>query len=328
MRDVPWAVILAGGTGSRLQPLTRLLTGDDRPKQFCPLAGNKSLLMDTIERVATVADPVNHLYVVSKPHERFYRRDLASAEPWQILEQPVSRGTTAAIALSLASVATRSAHGDDPIVGFFPADHYYLDRSALRRGLTTAYAAASRTRDRIVLIGAQATAPETEYGWLQAGNPIVTPGASQRGVRPVREVMRFWEKPPADVAAGLLVQRWLWNTFITIGRLETFVSLLNEAVPDLWRRFALLGSFRGAPPHSRAIDTAYQAVAASDFSREILSNFADRLAVIELPARAGWTDLGQPGRALDLLARHKLRRPSLLAQSRLATAVTGPIPNA
>src|SRR5436190_9072696 len=97
-----WAVILAGGNGSRLQSLTRVLTGDDRPKQFCPLLGDKTLLAQTRARVALNV-PINQtLCVVTRDHERYYRRELADMRLRQLIEQPGNRGTAAAIAYSAA----------------------------------------------------------------------------------------------------------------------------------------------------------------------------------------------------------------------------------
>ena len=200
-----WAVILAGGDGARLRPLTRLLSGDDRPKQFCPLAGPRSLLADTMSRVATVVDPARTFHVVCSKHERFYRRDLFGVRPSQVLGQPSSRGTTVAIAYGLASIRARSPLAHEALVGFFPADHYYADHSAFRRTLGAAYATAACHPDRIVLVGAQATEPETEYGWIQPGLPLASARLTRGTGGSVRSVAGFWEKPSLDLAADLLL---------------------------------------------------------------------------------------------------------------------------
>src|SRR6188472_3447310 len=100
-----WAVILAGGNGSRLQSLTRVLTGDDRPKQFCPVLGEKTLLAQTRARVALNVDPARTVYVVTRAHAPYYLKEFADTNTSQIVEQPSNRGTAAAIAYGVARVA-------------------------------------------------------------------------------------------------------------------------------------------------------------------------------------------------------------------------------
>jgi mannose-1-phosphate guanylyltransferase len=301
-----WAVILAGGEGARLRPLTRLLSGDDRPKQFCSLAGPRSLLADTMSRVGARADPARTLHVVCSKHERFYRRDLFGIPPSQVLSQPSSRGTTAAIAYALASIRARGPLAEEALVGFFPADHYYADHAAVRRTLAAAYATAASHPDRIVLVGAQATEPETEYGWIQPG-PLVPSGRVTKGAGGgVRRVAGFWEKPSVELATDLLRQRCLWNTFISVGRVAAFTALLEDGVPDLWSRFV-----RARSVGREAIEAIYADIGPCDFSHAVLSRRCDRLAVVELTHAAGWTDLGRPARAMAVLSRHNLRRPVL-----------------
>jgi mannose-1-phosphate guanylyltransferase len=304
-----WAVILAGGDGARLRPLTRLLTGDDRPKQFCPLAGPQSLLADTMSRVATIVDPARTLHVVCAKHERFYRRDLFGIRPSQVLSQPFSRGTAAAIAYALASIRAGSPLAQQALVGFFPADHYYGDPAAVRRTIGAAYTTAASHPDRIVIVGAQATEAETEYGWIQPGPPLVSDRLTRGPGGSVRTVTGFWEKPSFDQATDLLRQQCLWNTFISVGRVGAFTALLEDVVPDLWSRFVTarsLGSGKGS-----VIETIYAEIGPSDFSHAVLSSRSERLAVVELTHTAGWTDLGRPARAMAVLNRHNLRRPVL-----------------
>src|ERR1700686_4792702 len=93
----PWAVILAGGDGTRLQPLTRLISHDDRPKQFCPIFWGRTLLAQTRARLAHAIAPERTVYAVVKAHEHFYKSELDDVKPSGIGVQPTNRGTTAAI---------------------------------------------------------------------------------------------------------------------------------------------------------------------------------------------------------------------------------------
>src|SRR6185503_6129522 len=118
-----WGVILAGGDGTRLQPLTRLACGDNRPKQFCPLLGGKTLLARTRSRIAQSIDQNRMLFVLTKKHEPFYSKELEMVPAHQKVIQPMNRGTLPAILWSLLRV---SRLDNQAVVTFFPSDHHFV----------------------------------------------------------------------------------------------------------------------------------------------------------------------------------------------------------
>jgi mannose-1-phosphate guanylyltransferase len=303
-----WAVILAGGDGSRLQPLTQLLFGNQRPKQFCRILGQSTLLAETTERLSQTVERESTIYVVTRHHEAFYRDDLQRVPPSHVVEQPLNRGTTVAVASALMRI--RQLTSADPVVGFFPADHSFTDRSALDRLLGHAFAGASGLPDRVVLVGARATAPEAEFGWIQAGDEMR--GLASRSATPgrVHAVRRFLEKPSPEVAGRLFQEDWWWNTFISVGRASAFADLLATAASTVWRPFAVVAD---APlvRHADLMRILYATLPSSDFSRDVLAPHPERLAVIG-PLDAGWTDLGQPYRVLQTMALRQVPRPKLL----------------
>jgi len=273
------------------------MAGDARPKQFCTFFGGRTLLGDTRERVGLSVSGPQTLFVVTRAHEPYYRDELDDVPAEQIIEQPANRGTTAAVAATLFWLGDQA----DARVGFFPADHYYRDIAVLRKTLATAFELADANPDRVIALGAQATRPETEYGWIEPGDDL--PGEAAAGGREgmLRTVRGFWEKPSAGVASTLWARGCLWNTLVVIGRVSAFAALLAQTVPDVWREFAICNPGPSLPERQSALREAYASIRPSDFSHEVLAVAPDRLSVIALP-NAGWTDLGQPHRVLDVLA--------------------------
>jgi mannose-1-phosphate guanylyltransferase len=293
MTTQPWAVVLAGGSGSRLRSLTRLIVGDDRPKQFCPVFGPTTLLAQTRSRLRPLATPERTLYVVVRAHEAFYQSDLADVGADQMIVQPSDKGTTAAIAYALSHVVRMD---QDATVGFFPTDHYYADTRRFHRAVKVAYKVAARRPDSIVLLGAAPHRDDSEYGWIQPGARLLC------GAPAVYQVRRFWEKPSPRVAEELLANGCVWNTFVMIGRVKTFLDAMTNAVPEVSSAFRRISRKRWQLLDAAVLEGLYRELRYEDFSRRVLSVCAHRLAVLLL-GDAGWSDLGTPKRILAALDR-------------------------
>ena len=188
-----WAVVLAGGDGSRLRPLTQILAGDERPKQFCRILGRTTLLRETVDRLERVIAPEQIAYVLSQRHEAFYRDEVADVPSLRLIEQPINRGTTAAVIAAILRI--RKLTDSDPVVGFFPSDHYYADGAPLDHALAAAYTAAGHPSRPVVLVGARPTGPETDFGWIEPGDAARVRGRRPVGVGRLHRVERFVEKP-------------------------------------------------------------------------------------------------------------------------------------
>jgi mannose-1-phosphate guanylyltransferase len=295
----PWAVLPAGGDGTRLQSLTVRIAGDSRPKQFCRLFHGKSLLNQTRDRLQPPFRRDRTMFVVTRAHERFYREDLGNADDARIVAQPENRGTGVAIATALLRILQCEA---DPLVAFFPCDHYYSNDDAFASTIASATASARQYPKSIVLVGAEAYYPETEYGWIEPGFAVRATG----GTRLLR-VNRFWEKPPLHKALALMSGGCLWNTFVTVGRAGTFLELLRSQIPDVMRQLT-------AGVSQNDLNAAYRRVPAVDFSREVLTPLPHRLLAVR-DAESGWADLGNPARLVDTLVRNRIE-PAWLREIR------------
>lgn len=281
-----WGVILAGGDGKRLLPLTRRISGDDRPKQFCALTGGETLLDQTLRRVSSLIADRQTLLLLTQTHERFYTEYLAGVSDDRLLIQPYNHGTAPAIAYSLTHIDRLDP---DAIVAFFPSDHHFANNEAFTDHMDLAFRQAEMDSERVILLGIQPDAPEESYGWIEPGNLV--------NRSPVSEVRRFWEKPSRRVAAQLMGGGCLWNSFVMVGRVSAFLAMIRRTLPELIAAFESMGEI--------SLDELYARIPATNFSDEVLSKRPSDLTV--LPARGlGWSDLGEPQRVLSALSTHSL----------------------
>jgi mannose-1-phosphate guanylyltransferase len=285
-----WGVLLAGGDGTRLQTLTKSIEGDTRPKQFCRILGDESLLAQTRRRISPLFHPGRVIAVVTKKHETFYAGELRDLAPAAVIAQPENRGTAAAIATAILML-----RGLDPeaVVAAFPCDHHYRDEAAFLDVVGAGIEVARSRFDAIVLVGAQATYPETEYGWIE---PVQTLTSNARFA--TATVRQFWEKPVLQAARDLQRRGCLWNTFVTIGRVSAFIDVLCRAAPN-----AMLALSAGILRNN--LESSYRSIPFIDFSRDVLTSQPQNLLVIR-DAVSGWTDLGNPTRVFDTLARERI----------------------
>jgi mannose-1-phosphate guanylyltransferase len=297
-----WAVVLAGGEGTRLRPLVRHLCGDERPKQFSPLLGARTLLGQTLDRVGRLIPPERTVVVALQAHARYLERELGATPRPHVLSQPESRGTAAGILLAAQWIETR-----DPgaTLVCFPSDHLVLEEAAFMEHVGELASFVGREPGRIVLLGAPPSQPETEYGWIEPGEPV-----GWTGQGPVHAIQRFREKPSKDVAEALSRRGSLWNTFVFAARAAVLLSAGRDFTPALYDRLAPLRAFAGGEHERWAVRQAYALAPTVDFSRSIFEACPRMLAVSKLPGLT-WCDLGSPKRLVKMLTRLGISAPWL-----------------
>jgi mannose-1-phosphate guanylyltransferase len=288
-----WAVVLAGGEGVRLRSLTRKLYGEERPKQYAVLTGSKSLLRQTLERVALLVPPERTVVVTQASHARFLAAELAGRPAVHVLSQPSDRGTAAGVLLPAHWIRARDPHAT---VAVFPADHFILEESAFM-GHVAEVAEYARTHpDWLVLLGAPPTDPDPDYGWIEPGKRLGWAGHGS-----VHQVRGFREKPSEESARRLFTLGCLWNTFIFTAGVEALVEAGRACVPLLHDRLLRVGVFAGTQYEPWALRQAYLFAPAADFSRSVLASALLPLAVARLPTFT-WCDLGTPERVARTLS--------------------------
>ncbi len=292
-----WGVILAGGEGKRLSSLTQRRAGDARPKQFCPVIGDSSLIEQTRSRVSLSVAHDHTMIVVTRAHNPYYGPLLGDIKEHNLVIQPDNRGTAAAILYSLFRL---SKFEPTAYVALFPSDHFVSDERHFMRHVDLAFHAVRLRPELTVLLGIAADSDEAAYGWIEPAQAV---GEDYAGIC---DVHQFWEKPSAEVAKQLHDRACLWSSFVTVARLSTLLGLIMVTVPELYRSFARISSALLTSSEDRSMERLYASIDDTDFSREVLARRPTNLAVLPVHG-CEWSDLGEPARVIDVLNRQKIQ---------------------
>lgn len=275
-----WAVIPAGGAGTRLWPVS----GRERPKFLHDLtAGGRSLLQATVDRLAPlVADRM--LVVVGAAHQDAVAAQLPDLPRSALLVEPAPRDSMAAIGLAAAVLERRSP---DAVLGSFAADHVIADAAAFRSRVR---AAAAVARDGwLVTIGIAPTGPATGFGYLRLGDPL--PGHPG-----VRRVERFAEKPSPAAAAEFVARGDLWNAGMFVARPTVLLGLLAEQDP------AFAAALRRIAADPATIEWEWAGLPRISVDHAVAEPAADAGRVAVVPADFGWRDIGDFDSLAELLS--------------------------
>lgn len=311
MRLPAYAVILAGGYGTRFWPLSRRA----RPKQFLPLAppsagltGRESLLQQTYRRLLRLFPPERIYVVGNAEHRALLRRQLPRLPAGRLLLEPVGRNTAAAVALAAVHIRRAlSARAGDAVLGVFPADHAIGNEARFRRIVRAALSAAT-AEEGMVVLGIPPAQPHTGYGYIERGRSL----KRLQGQR-LYAVKRFTEKPDRRTAARYLRSgRYFWNSGMFFWRLSTFDDLLRRHLPRTYMTLAKL-----TPRTSRRrLGQLYRRLENISVDYALAEPAAARGHVRMIPADMGWSDLGSWSTVYEWWARHGrdnvVRKPHFL----------------
>ncbi len=268
-----YAVIMAGGGGTRLWPLSRA----DKPKPFLPLVGETTLLQATVARLAPLIEPADVYIVTDGRYGAIVREQLPDVPAANILAEPMGRNTAAAVAFAAVAIARPM----DEVMVVLPADHAIADEAGFRASLVAA-AVRAESGD-LVTLGITPTGPETGYGYvLSTGAPVAV------GDRASWRVDRFIEKPTVERATELLAGgRASWNAGIFVWRRGSVLDGLRSHARDILD--ALEAAIAGGP---EAIGAAYPSVRATSIDYALMEPASAEGVVAVVPTDVGWSDLG------------------------------------
>lgn len=271
-----YSVIPAGGSGTRLWPLSRA----GHPKFLHALTGPaESMLQATVARLAPLS-PADRTYVVTgAAHAAAVARQLPQLPAENLLVEPSPRDSCAAIGLAAALIARRDP---EAIMGSFAADHLVRRPSAFHDAISTAITGARR--GLLMTVGITPTHPETGYGYLRMGGDIGD------GIVKVAE---FKEKPTADVAAEYLRSgQYLWNASMFVWRVEVFLAELARQQPELHAGLTTIAAAWGTPDQDRVLGEVWPTLRRISVDHAVMEGAADQGMVATVPGDFGWSDLG------------------------------------
>lgn len=274
-----YAVALAGGSGTRLWPVSRA----GNPKFLHPLTGTSaSLLQATVDRLAPLAPPERTFVVTGVAHATDVARQVGMIPAENILVEPSPRDSCAAIALAASVIARREP---EAIMGSFATDHLVTQADQFAATVRTAIEGAAQ--GLLMTIGITPTGPETAYGYLQC-----TPGldGDPQGIRRIDE---FKEKPSVDVAEAYVASgHYLWNAGMFVWRVDAFLAELRRQQPELADGVARIAEAWDTPAREEVLGELWQGLRKISVDYGVMEGAAAVGKVATVPGDFGWNDVG------------------------------------
>ena len=283
--DHYYALIMAGGSGTRLWPLSR----QQHPKQAIPLLGERSMFQMAVDRLLPLF-PAQRILVVTRAD---YAEILSAQSPdiprANFIVEPEGRGTAPAIGLAALHIQKLDP---DAVMAVVTADHYISLDDAFRRVLRAAYAAASA--DHLVTLGIRPTFPSTGFGYIQQGGQI----AELNGLA-VYELARFVEKPAAATAERMLADGgFSWNSGMFIWKVTRILGEFQRQMPAFYAQLAEIQPCLDGPDYERVLAQIWSGVGKQTIDYGVMEGAT---SAVVIPVSVGWSDIGSWGSLPEVL---------------------------
>lgn len=272
-----YAVILAGGVGTRLWPRSR----ENRPKQFSDITGSGfTMIQETAQRLDGLIDSTRLFIVTGPAYADLVREQLPQISTRQLIIEPSGRNTAPAI--GLASLYLRRSD-PDAVMAILPADHVILHADRFRAALRRAADAAQK--GFIVTLGIEPTFAHTGYGYIKRGELLST----VEGI-PAYRVERFLEKPNRAAAEQFLAEGgYYWNGGIFVSRVDTMLNEFARQAPEIYERLEQIDAALDTPEAQKVLESVWQEMPSISIDYAVMEG-AQKVAVV--PLKAGWNDVG------------------------------------
>ena len=282
-----YAAILAGGSGTRLWPLSR----SRRPKQLLALLGDRSLIQATVDRVAPLVPHERILVITEASHAEDLRAQLPELPPENIIVEPMRRGTAAAVGLGATIVRDRDP---EATMASLHADHAVVDGDGFRGSLAAAFDLAE-SGSWLVTLGIKPSSPHTGMGYIEVGAEI-----GRFGGRKAHRAVRFVEKPDVETARRFISEGYLWNPGYFLWRIPVILDAFAQLLPSMHAPLAEVGDALGTRREAAAMEDAYARMPTETIDYGIMER-SDNVATV--PSDFGWTDIGSWRELLQMAAK-------------------------
>jgi mannose-1-phosphate guanylyltransferase len=268
------AVIMAGGAGVRLWPLST----HDRPKQILRLFGGTSLLRQSYERARTLV-PADKIYVITnRLHLPLVRQDIPELPEANLFGEPVGRDTAAAVGLAAAVIAQRDP---DAIIGMFTADHMITPIERFTRSVEQAYEVAEGDPEALVTLGIRPNRPDTQYGYIHRGEQLPSGAYAAR---------KFTEKPSLASAIKYIGSgEYYWNSGMFAWRAKTILQQLATHLPQTEETVRRIATAWDTPQRDEQLGRLYPGLLKISIDFAVMER-AQRVLVVEMDCH--WVDVG------------------------------------
>ncbi len=281
-----YAVIMAGGKGTRFWPLSR----GKRPKHLLNITGEKSVIQYTVDRVTPLVGRDRVLIVTGASHSDEIREQLPHLPPENILVEPVGRNTAPCIGLAALHIRKRNP---EAVMCVFPSDHLIADTESFLDSLTTASEVA-KMNDCLITIGIKPQWPETGYGYMERGKITDTIGKTG-----IYEVRSFREKPDTATAETFLKEgRFFWNSGMFIWKASTILHMIQRLIPDLYEGLLKIEKSIGTTHEKDVLSTIYRDIQSVSIDYSIMEKARN---VFMVEGNFGWNDIGSWDALWDVL---------------------------
>lgn len=276
MEVMMFAVIMAGGTGTRFWPTSRKV----RPKQFLNISGKGPMVMETCDRLRPLARDNEMILVLGAEHIE-QAKEVFKTREVHMIGEPVGRNTAPCIGLGAIYAHYSGCRGP---IAFLPADHFIGDTAAFVEGLRRAGEIAES--GSIVTLGIVPTRPETGYGYIRRSEAL-----NDSGEMTAFRVSAFVEKPDLENARHYLVSgEYFWNAGIFVATPETILKGIQKYLPGLYQGLDRIKMSLGTDAFETVMREVYEELDAISFDYGIMEKVKDPVFVV--PCECGWSDVG------------------------------------
>ncbi len=272
-----YALIMAGGIGSRFWPVSRT----EFPKQFIDFFGvGKTLIQSTYERFIKICPPENIFIITNEIYSKVIREQLPELEDYQILEEPIMRNTAPCIAYGCMKI---SQINPDAVIVVAPSDHTISQPEAFTTAINQSLVAAAEN-ESLITLGIKPSRPDTGYGYIQYTDKTLAADKA------IHKVKLFTEKPNLEIAQTFIQSGdFLWNAGIFIWSAKSIIKAFKKLLPEMFEIFEQGKLLYNTPSEKQFISNAYQQCTNISIDFAIMEKAEN---VFVLPSEFGWSDLG------------------------------------